>query len=113
MAIVMIAIAFAGFSAGVASLHRTAAWVAFAIALAVGGYLAYSSVCESFVDPGMRNAVWNEMGWLWVAASVCGPLLPAGGGAIVLCFGRRSGDVTGFPLIPKDELRTRRDEDPA
>lgn len=83
--ILVAAMAFAGFSAGVASLHRTAAWVAFATTLAVGGWLACSACCEAFLDPGMRNA--NEMGWTWVAASVCGPLLPAGGVMAVLWSG--------------------------
>lgn len=79
-----------GVSVGLAWSHRAAAWGVLLLALLVGGYFAVGGYHESFAEGAFSEAIWSELGWPWVAASMAGPLLPAIAVAAVIVV-RRPG----------------------
>ena len=78
----------AGISVGLAAAHRAIAWAVLLLALAVGGFFALGGYHESFVEGPFSEAIWHELGWPWVAASIVGPLLPVIAVAVVLIVRR-------------------------
>jgi hypothetical protein len=74
--IVIACLVAAGICVGLAWSHRAIAWAVLSLALVVGGLFAVGGYHESFVEGPFSDAVWSELGWPWVAASIVGPLLP-------------------------------------
>jgi hypothetical protein len=102
--IVVICLVAAGFSLALAWVNRAVAWTVLLLALGVGGFFAVSGYHESSADGSFSDAVWSELGWSWVAASIVAPLLPAicVAAALFLCPWRHrtpgcplDGDVKG------------------
>jgi hypothetical protein len=74
--IVVACLVAAGISVGLASAHRAIAWAVLLLALVVGGFFALGGYHESFAEGPFSEAIWHELGWPWVAASIVGPLVP-------------------------------------
>jgi hypothetical protein len=87
-----------GFAVVLACVHRAVGWMVLLFALVVGGFFAVGGYHESFLESSFSDAVWRELGWSWVAASIAGPLLPAMGSAAVLLLRPRQPQGRGFPV---------------
>lgn len=96
--IIVVCLVAAGFSVAVASAHRAVAWVVLSLVLVVGGFFAVGGFQESFRDASFSDAIWGELGWPWVLASIVGPLLPAVCVACVLLARRWPTEGRGFPI---------------
>lgn len=75
--IVAVCAVLAATAVGVACLHRAAAWCMLLLAVGLGVVVAFDGYHESFVEGPFTDAIWDELGWPWVLASIGGPLLPA------------------------------------
>ena len=56
--------------------HRWVAWLLMFVALVFSLPLAYSFYHEAYIEAGMKEAIWNEMGTLWVVSSISSAFLP-------------------------------------
>jgi hypothetical protein len=61
---------------GIASTHRAIAWSVLLLSLVVGIFLAFGGCHAAFVENSFSDAIWSELGWPWVIASIVGPMLP-------------------------------------
>jgi len=77
--------------AGIARINRMLAWSMLAMTILLGGWLSYAAAAE-FVLGDLRDAVWRELGWPWVLATIAGPLVPAICVMFVLVLATRSSD---------------------
>src|SRR6266516_4474215 len=74
----VVSLAAAVVCAGLALIDRKLAWAMLLVTLLVGGLFAYAGFEETFVNGPTRDAIWIELGWPWVLATIIAPLLPAG-----------------------------------
>ena len=96
--LLVVPIVAAAICAGLARLDRKLAWAMLSITLLFGGLFAYAGFEETFLNGPMRDAIWSELGWPWVTASIFGPLMPAASVAGVMLWGRSKCAGRGFPM---------------
>lgn len=116
--IVIACLIAAGVAVGLAWAHRMIAWTVLLLTLVIGGFFAVGGYHESFLETSFSNAIWRELGWPWVAATIAGPFLPAIAVAAVLILrrwqsrGRDSPDQyqlqTGYPQLSRTASAGRR-----
>lgn len=59
-----------------AAIHRWAACVSLLFAFVLFGRLTYEAFHEAYLEPGFREAVWGDLGGLWVFHSIVAYVLP-------------------------------------
>lgn len=60
----------------IAAIHRWAACVSLLLALVFFGRLTYDAYHEAYLDAGLREAVWSELGGVWVFHSLAAFIMP-------------------------------------